>query len=407
MEEYNLKEAIDILEKEKNIDREILLNTIEDSLAAASKKYFQRLYPDTPVDINVVLNRETCDWGIFLGREVIEDDLELISPVTEVHYSDAKNVDDTAEIGDIVYIEEKNIKFGHIIVQNARGVIIQTLREQEKNSLYNEFKSKEHTVVVGTVGRRLRKATNIELSNRAQAILLDSDRIKGENLKSGQNVKVYIEEVVETSKGPKIRVSRGSPNLVRILFENEVEEIRDGIVEIKSIAREAGSRTKMAVVSNDSNIDAVGSCLGVNSVRVNSVVDQLNGEKIDIVNWDEDASTFIDNALSPAKSVAIVADEDIKEALVIVPDTQLSLAIGKEGQNARLAVKLTGYKIDIKSETQAVEAGIYDDLGLEYDKAKYANIKKEVEENEALNEKVNEETVDASNEVNEEGKDSE
>lgn len=381
MEDYNLKDAIDYIEKEKNIDREILLNTIQDALTSASKKYFQRLYPDTPVDINVVLNRDTCDWGIFLGREVIEDDLDLISPVTEVHISDAKKIDATAEIGDIVYIEEKNIKFGHIIVQNARGVIIQTLREQEKNSLYNEFKAKEHTVVVGTVGRRLKKATNIELSsNRAQAILLDSDRIKGENLKLGNNIKVYIEEVVESSKGPKIRVSRGSPNLVRKLFENEVEEIRDGVVEIKSIAREAGSRTKMAVMSNDANIDAVGSCLGVNSIRVNSVVDQLNGEKIDIVNWDEDASTFIDNALSPAKSVAIVADEDIKEALVIVPDSQLSLAIGKEGQNARLAVKLTGYKIDIKSETQAVEAGIYDDLGLEYDKAKYANIKKEVEE---------------------------
>lgn len=382
MDEYNLKEAIDILEKEKNIDREVLLNTIEDSLTNASKKYFARLYPNTPVDINVVLDRNTCDWGIFLGKEVVEDNDTLVSDVTEVHLSDAKQVDPEATIGDIVYIEEKNIKFGHIIVQNARGVIIQTLREQEKNSLYNEFKAKEHTVVVGTVGRRLKHATNIELSNRAQAILLDSDRIRGEQLKAGQNVKVYIEEVVESSKGPKIRVSRGTPELVRILFTNEVEEIKDGIVEIKSIAREAGSRTKMAVVSHDSNIDAVGSCLGVNSIRVNSVVDQLNGEKIDIVSWDEDASTFIDNALSPAKSVAIVADEDTNEALVIVPDSQLSLAIGKEGQNARLAVKLTGFKIDIKSETQAVEAGIYDDLGLEYDKEKFKNIKKAVEEEE-------------------------
>ncbi|MCQ2609525.1 MAG: transcription termination factor NusA [Lachnospiraceae bacterium] len=377
MEEYNLKEAIDILEKEKNIDREILLSTIEEALENASKKYFAKKNPHVPVDLKVVLDKDTCEWGIFVGKEVIDDDMEIMTDLTEVHLSDAKKIDETCEVGDVVYIEEKNIKFGHIIVQNARGVIIQTLREQEKNSLYNEFKQKEHTVVNGTVGRRLKNATNIELSNRAQSILLDSDCIRGEKLKFGSTVKVYIQDVQESSKGPKIKVSRADPNLVRILFENEVEEIKDGVVEIKSIAREAGSRSKMAVHSNDENIDAVGSCLGVNSVRVNAVVDMLNGEKIDIVSWDSDISTYIENALSPAKSVAIVADEDTKEALVIVPDNQLSLAIGKEGQNARLAVRLTGYKIDIKSETQAVEAGIYDELGLEYDKAKYQNVKKE------------------------------
>ena len=187
----------------------------------------------------------------------------------------------------------------------------------------------------------------------------------------GQNIKVYVEEVEDSTKGPKVKLSRILPEFVIKLFEENVSELRDGTVEIKSIAREAGSRTKMAVKTNDKNIDPVGACLGVNSIRINSVIDSLNGEKIDIINWDEDVSSYIENALSPAKTIAIVADENAKQALVIVPDDQLSLAIGKEGQNARLAAKLTEYKIDIKSEKEAIEAGIYDQLGFEYDHSLY------------------------------------
>ena len=245
--------------------------------------------------------------------------------------------------------------------------------------MYVEFKNKEGTVVTGSVSRKFKNNYNINLGH-SDAVLLDQDRIKNEKLEIGESIKVYVKEVEESSKGPKIRVSRNDPMLVVKLFEQEVTEIKDGLVEIKSIAREAGSRTKIAVYSYDKDIDAVGSFLGVNSIRVNSVVEELHGEKIDIVNWDQDISNFVENALSPAKSIIIAADEDNKAALVVVPDSQLSLAIGKEGQNARLAAKLTNYKIDIKSETQAVEQGIYDRLGVDYDRSKY-KVNKTVEEN--------------------------
>ena len=297
---------------------------------------------------------------------------------------------------DWVYVEAPRIDLGHIAIQNSKGLIINKLREQEKSSLYNEYKEKVGTVVTGTVSRRLKNAFNINLG-RTDGILLDSDRIKDEKLEFNKRIKVYIQDVTETSRGPKIKVSRTDPNLVKKLFEQEVTEIKDGIVVIKSIAREAGSRTKMAVYSNNPDVDAVGSCLGVNSIRVNAVVDELSGEKIDIVNWDEDISNFIGNALSPAKSTIIVADEDARAALVVVPDLQLSLAIGKEGQNARLAAKLTEYKIDIKSESQAVAQGIYDKFGVEYDHSKF----KDVLENK--NEKNKEEGLKPEEETSDDG----
>ena len=240
---------------------------------------------------------------------------------------------------------------------------MQKIREEEGNSLYRDFFEHEHEVMTGVVQRFFGKNVSVNLG-KADAILSESEQIKTETLKPNQRIKVYVLEVKNNPRGPRISVSRTHPDLVKKLFEQESSEVRDGIVEIMAIAREAGSRTKMAVVSHDENVDPVGACVGVNGTRVNSVVDELGGEKIDIINWDDNPAYLIENALSPAKVIVVVADEDAKEAEVIVPDNQLSLAIGKEGQNARLAAKLTGFKIDIKSETQAQELGLFDEFGI-------------------------------------------
>ena len=387
-----LKEALEILEKEKNIEKKVILKAIKESLENAYRgylerqanakgdKFFANMVHNDEEFINVVIDEDSYDYEIFLCKEVIPDDVEVLNDLTEIKLSDARVYDENCQVEDRVYVEAPKFDLGHISTQNSKGLIIQKLREQEKYSLYNEFKDKVDTVVTGTVSRRLKNAFNINLG-RTDAILLDSDRIKNEKLEFNERIKVYVQEVTETSRGPKIKVSRTDPNLVKKLFEQEVTEIKEGIVVIKSIAREAGSRTKLAVYSYNPDVDAVGSCLGVNSIRVNSVVDELRGEKIDIVNWDEDISNFIGNALSPAKFTFIAANDETKSAQVVVPDNQLSLAIGKEGQNARLAAKLTEYKIDIKSESQAVELGLYDIYGVEYDHSKFKNAeaKKEVE----------------------------
>ncbi len=374
-----LKEALDLLVKEKNINRDIMLEEIRNSLENACRSYYHKKFNNKiPVDIKVVIDKKTCEYNVFLGKEVIPDDEEIVSELTEVHYSFAKEYDENCEIGDIVYVIAPNIDFGHIITQNAKGVIIQKLRDQEKNSLYIEFKNLEGTVINGTISRVTRDGYNVNLGS-VDGFLPMQLKMKNENFVQGENIKAYIEEVQDSAKGPKVKLSRVSPEFVGELFKQNVAEIREGVVEIKSIAREAGARSKIAVKSNDPNIDPVGSCLGVNSIRINAVIDVLKGEKIDVINWDEDVSNYIENALSPAKTVAIVADEDTKQALVIVPDNQLSLAIGKEGQNARLAARLTDFKIDIKSESQAVAAGIYDDLGFEYDRNLYQNIEPENE----------------------------
>ena len=408
-----LRDALETLEKEKNIDKSLILKSIKESLEYAYRNYFvrnanrngdkifaQMLQKDQSF-INVVIDEDSYDYEVFLAKEVIPDDLEIINDLTEIKLSDARQIDENAQVEDRVYVEAPRLDLGHIAIQNSKGLIINKLREQEKSSLYNEFKDKVGTVVTGTVSRRLKNAFNINLG-RTDGILLDSDRIKEEKLEFNKRIRVYVQEVTETSRGPKIKVSRTDPNLVKKLFEQEVTEIKDGIVVIKSIAREAGSRTKMAVYSNNSDVDAVGSCLGVNSIRVNAVVDELNGEKIDIVNWDEDISNFIGNALSPAKSTIIVADEDAKAALVVVPDLQLSLAIGKEGQNARLAAKLTEYKIDIKSESQAVAQGIYDKFGVDYDHSKFKDVlEKAAAEKEAKEEAADADSEEAPSESNE------
>ena len=275
--------------------------------------------------------------------------------VLQICMDDAKEISKKATIGETINVEIKSKEFGRIATQNAKNVILQKIREEERSVVYNQFYEKEKDVVTGIVQRYSGRNISINLG-KADALLNEAEQVKGETFRPTERIKVYILEVKNTPKGPRISVSRTHPELVKRLFEAEVTEIKDGTVEIMSIAREAGSRTKIAVRTNNPNVDAVGACVGINGARVNAIVEELRGEKIDIVNWDENPGNFIQNALSPAKIVAVFADPDEKTAKVVVPDYQLSLAIGKEGQNARLAARLTGYKIDIKSETQAKDA---------------------------------------------------
>ena len=350
-----LRDALEILGKERNIPKEALLKAIEDSLLTACKNQFGKAE-----NCIVNIDRDTYEYNIIQKKTVVEN---VTDPVMEISLPDALTIDRNAKLGDTVDIQIDSQKFGRIATQNAKGVIVQKIREEERNSLYRDFFEHEHEVMTGVVQRFFGKNVSVNLG-KADAILSESEQIKTETLKPNQRIKVYVLEVKNNPRGPRISVSRTHPDLVKKLFEQESSEVRDGIVEIMAIAREAGSRTKMAVVSHDENVDPVGACVGVNGTRVNSVVDELGGEKIDIINWDDNPAYLIENALSPAKVIVVVADEDAKEAEVIVPDNQLSLAIGKEGQNARLAAKLTGFKIDIKSETQAQELGLFDEFGI-------------------------------------------
>ena len=342
-----LLEALNILEKEKNIPKDTLLEAIENSLITACKNHFGK-----SDNVKVNMNPETCEYHVFQEKTVVE---QVEDPCTEISLANAKMEDSKYELGDIVNVEVKSKEFGRIATQNAKNVILQKIREEERNVVYNQFYEKEKDVVTGIVQRYIGRNISIDLG-KADAILNENEMVKGEVFKPTERIKVYILEVKNTTKGPRILVSRTHPDLVKRLFESEVAEIADGTVEIKAIAREAGSRTKMAVWSDNPNVDPVGACVGMNGSRVNSIVNELRGEKIDIINWDENPGNLIQNALSPAKIVAVFADPDEKTAKVVVPDYQLSLAIGKEGQNARLAARLTGYKIDIKSETQAKDA---------------------------------------------------
>jgi N utilization substance protein A len=283
----------------------------------------------------------------------------------QISLAEAKMKDKKAEIGDMIQFPLDSKSFGRIATQNAKNVILQKIREEERSMQFNEWYRKEKDIVTGIVQRNLGRNISINLG-RVDAILNEAEQVKGETFKPTERIKVYVLEVKDTSKGPRISVSRTHPDLVKRLFEEEVAEVKDGTVEIKAIAREAGSRTKIAVWSNDPNVDPVGACVGMNGARVNAIVSELRGEKIDIITWDENPALLIENALSPAKVICVAADEDEREAQVIVPDYQLSLAIGKEGQNARLAARLTGYKIDIKSETQAREMGLFEQMGIDY-----------------------------------------
>ena len=352
-----LLEALDILEKENNISKDTLLEAIENSLLTACKNHFGKAD-----NVKVSMNHETCDFSVYAEKEVVE---EVEDPLLQISLAEAKMTDPKYDIGDIVQCPIDSKKFGRIATQNAKNVILQKIREEGRKALYNDWYCQEKEVVTGIVQRYLGKNVSINLG-KVDAILNETEMVKGEVFKATERIKVYVLEVKDTPKGPRISVSRTHPDLVKRLFESEVAEVKDGTVEIKAIAREAGSRTKIAVKSNDQNVDPVGACVGLNGARVNSIVNELRGEKIDIINWDDNPAYLIENALSPAKVICVVADEESREAQVIVPDYQLSLAIGKEGQNARLAARLTGYKIDIKSETQAREMGLFEELGLDY-----------------------------------------
>ena len=344
--------ALDELEREKNISKETLLDAIEQSLIQAYKNHFGKAD-----NVHVTINRETGDFSVYADRKVVEF---VEDPAEEVSLVEAQKQNTNAEVGDILKVPVHSDKFGRIATQNAKNVILQKIREEERKVLFDQYHGNEKEVVTGIVQRVVGHNVSVHLG-KADAILAENEQVKGETFKPTERIKVYILEVKDTPKGPRILVSRTHPGLVKRLFESEVAEVKDGTVEIKSIAREAGSRTKLAVWSNDPDVDPVGACVGVNGARVSAIVNELRGEKIDIINWDENPAILIENALSPAKVIAVMADPDEKTALVVVPDYQLSLAIGKEGQNARLAARLTGFKIDIKSETQARESGDFYD----------------------------------------------
>ena len=367
-----LKTALEILEKEKDISKDVMLDAIENSLITACQSHFGKEKENFRVEIN----RDTCDFHVYAEKTVVE---QVEDPDTQISLAEAKLLDKKYELGDIVREEIKSKEFGRITTQNARNVILQKIREEERKVLFNQYYAKEKDVVTGVVQRYIGRNVSVNLG-KVDAILNENEMVKGEVYTPTERIKVYILEVKDTTKGPRILVSRTHPELVKRLFESEVTEVRDGIVEIKSIARAAGSRTKIAVWSNDPDVDPVGACVGMNGARVNSIVNELRGEKIDIINWNENPALLIENALSPAKVVVVLADVEEKTAKVVVPDYQLSLAIGKEGQNARLAARLTGFKIDIKSEGQAnaIEGfyeGFYDEDEDEeeaYDENEYA-----------------------------------
>ncbi len=352
-----LLDALDVLEKEKEVSKEVMLEAIENSLITAYKNHF-----DKADNVTVTVNRTTGDYAIIAAKTVVE---EVTDPVTEISLEKAQEIDKKYDIGDTVNVNIESKEFGRIATQNAKNVILQKIREEERKVIYDQYYGKEKDIVTGIVQKINGKNVSINLG-KADAVLTEKEQVKGEVFTPTERIKLYIVEVKDTSKGPRIVVSRTHPELVKRLFEAEVTEVKDGTVEIKSIAREAGSRTKIAVWSNNPDVDAVGACVGMNGARVNAIVNELRGEKIDIINWSENPAVFIENALSPAKVISVVADDEEKTASVVVPDYQLSLAIGKEGQNARLAARLTGFKIDIKSETQAKEFAEMEDETLEF-----------------------------------------
>ena len=344
-----LLEAIQLLEKEKNISKESLIEGIEGSLLSACKEHFKSVD-----NIKLEMDHDTCEYSLYAEKTIVDGEPE--DPELEISKEAAALIEPEKVVGDIVRVPIESKSFGRIATQKAKNMILQRIREEERQVVYNEFKEKEHTVVTGRVQRVIGRSISVNLGH-ANAILTEKEQARGEHYRQGDLIKLYVVEVKDDSRGPRILVSRTHPDLVRLLFTEEVTEVRDGTVQIMGIAREAGSRTKMAVYSSNPDDDPVGACVGMNGMRVNAVVDQLGGEKIDIINWDENPAYFIENALSPAKIISVAVDPEDRMAEVIVPDYVLSLAIGKSGQNARLAAKLTNYKIDIMSESKAIEEG--------------------------------------------------
>jgi len=336
-------QALNELEKDRGIEKSILIDALEAALSSAYKRNF-----GTSQNVEVDIDSDTGEIHVYSLKEVVED---VYDSLLEISLEEAQDIDTFYNFGDFVRIEVTPKNFGRIAAQTAKQVVVQRIREAERDLIFNEYTNRESDIVTGIVQRVNKNNVLIDLG-KTEGIILPSEQIPGEHYNQGDRIKVYLLEVKKTTKGPQVLLSRTHPGLVKRLFELEVPEIHDGIVEVFNISREAGSRTKIAVFTNDAEVDPVGSCVGHKGTRVKAVVDELKGEKIDIVTWNEDIKTFISNSLSPAQVVLVDANEESKSALVIVPDYQLSLAIGKEGQNARLAAKLTGWKIDIKSESQ-------------------------------------------------------
>ena len=333
-------EALTILEKEKNISKDVMMDAIENSLISACKNHF-----GTAENIKVIMDRETCDYAVYAEKKVVE---EVTNPALEISLEEAEKIDSALQAGDIAQIPVQSKEFGRIATQNAKNLILQKIREEERKVVFDQYFEKEKDIVTGIVQRYVGKNISINLG-RADAMLTENEQVKGEVFKPTDRIKLYVVEVKNTPRGPKILVSRTHPELVKRLFEAEVAEVRDGTVEIKSIAREAGSRTKMAVWSNDPNVDPVGACVGMNGARVNAVVQELRGEKIDIINWDENPALLIENALSPAKVISVMADPEEKVANVIVPDYQLLLRSEKKARMRALRQDLQ----DIRSTLRA------------------------------------------------------
>jgi transcription termination/antitermination protein NusA len=339
-------EALGQLEKEKGISKDILIDAIEAALISGYKRNFH-----SAQNVRVDINRESGRVRVFARKSVVEESLD---PRLEISLDAAHEIDPNYKLEDIVEIEVTPADFGRIAAQTAKQVVTQRIREAERNIIYANFIDREEDIVTGIVQRADNRNYYIDLG-RVEALLPHSETMPGERFKHGDRVKTFITKVEKSTKGPQIFVSRTHPGLLRRLFELEVPEIFDGVIEIRSVAREAGQRSKVAVVSRDSNVDAVGACVGHKGARVQTIVNELRGEKIDIIRWSEDLVEWVAASLSPSKVTSVTIYEDGKMARVVVPDHQLSLAIGKEGQNARLAAKLTNWKIDIKSESESGE----------------------------------------------------
>lgn len=351
--EPNFLEALEMLGEEKEISREILFDAIEMALISAYKKNF-----NSAPNVRVLLDRKTGQYHVYSIKTVVE---EVSNDITEISLGAARAKNADYDIGDIVEIEVTPANFGRIAAQTAKQVVMQRVREAERENIYESYTNREGDVVTALIQRIEGKNVFMEIG-KTEAILSQAEQIAGEEYKSGKRMKVYIVEVKRANKGPQIAVSRSHPGLLKKLFEMSVPEIEEGVVEIKSIARESGGRSKIAVYSEYEDIDPVGSCVGHKGIRVQGIVNELNGELVDIVRWNKDSAVYIANALSPARVVSVAVNEEAKVSRVVVPDAQLSLAIGKEGQNARLAAKLTGWKIDIKSESEAKDEDLDENM---------------------------------------------
>ena len=384
-------QAIEDLEKEKHISKEILLEAIESALVSAYKKNY-----GTSQNVRVDINEETGDINVYMRMDVVADE-EIEDELTQIPLSEAMEIDPRYEVGDVVEYQVTPRDFGRIAAQTAKQVVVQRIREAERGMIFDNFITRQGEILTGTVQRVSNETLFVNVGN-TEGILSPNEQVPGERYKVNDRLKVYIMDVRKTNKGPQVFLSRSHPGLVKRLFELEVPEIEDGTVEIKGIAREAGSRTKMAVYTEYENVDPVGACVGTRGNRVQAIVDELHGEKIDIITWSEDPEVLIANVLSPAKvEKVIIPDEDEKSAIVIVPDYQLSLAIGKEGQNVRLAARVSGWKIDIKSNSQ-YEAMLEEDEDLFVevdDEADFVEVESEAAEAEVAEAEVEAADVEA------------